>query len=297
MPSDESNSEAKSDGVNLSGHVGSLGGDVVGGNKITIQNYGPNKDEIVEALVKALEARGRVQAAATAGLDRRAIVELAKGLKPAEAPTLEHATQELEGVVAVAVDVIAKGERAANSDKFVNDVLARFGDTERLKELERLLAIHVGPIAGLLVRRTATEAERAGDLVQLLAQHIPQPDERENFIAAGMRIVQRCKFQDIAQAAPDRAGPDRAAPDRAAPPAGSEEHSQPDTALTEDEIERARVALAARIGPIATVLVRRAARSSESAAEFWEELSHHIVAASDRADFLRQQHARTNPAG
>jgi hypothetical protein len=90
-------------------------GDIVGRDKIGL-------DE--KKLVAALEARGYLQTAELAGLQRRTIISLAHRLQP-DVLDFEQAIAELERAVEVALDVIARGERGANDDAFVNAVLAR----------------------------------------------------------------------------------------------------------------------------------------------------------------------------
>ena len=102
-------------GVANTGTINTGGGHIVGGN-LTINSP--------EAVVDALEARGALQAAETAGLQRRVIVMLAQRLKPAERLDFERAITELERAVEIALDVIARGERGSNEDAFVNAVLA-----------------------------------------------------------------------------------------------------------------------------------------------------------------------------
>ena len=99
--SDTSNS---SGGVTISGTVGSVSGDIVGGDKII---HGPSAEELVVALGKM----GVLQNAEAAGLQRRTIIMLAQRLKPDERLSFDQAIKELERAVEVAFDVIARGER------------------------------------------------------------------------------------------------------------------------------------------------------------------------------------------
>jgi hypothetical protein len=116
----------RSGGVEISGSVGSVAGDIVGGSK--------GLDE--EKLLDLLAARGVLQSADAAGLQRRTIVMLARRLKPGEALSFEQALIELERAVETAVDVIARGERGSNDDRFVDRVLARVAERVRANDLE-----------------------------------------------------------------------------------------------------------------------------------------------------------------
>ena len=73
-------------GIINTGSIVTNGGHVIGGD-VTINSP--------EAVVDALEARGLLQAAENAGLQRRVIVMLAQRLKPAERLDFERAITEL----------------------------------------------------------------------------------------------------------------------------------------------------------------------------------------------------------
>ena len=59
--------------------------------------------------------------------------------------------------------------------------------------------------------------------------------------------------------------------------------------LPEQELERAQAALTQFVGPIARVLVRRAAANASSVEVLWQALSTHIEQPAERAAFLRQR--------
>ena len=59
--------------------------------------------------------------------------------------------------------------------------------------------------------------------------------------------------------------------------------------ITDAEGARAERALAAYLGPIAKVLVKRELRSAASPAALWERLAEHIDVEAERAVFLRQR--------
>jgi class 3 adenylate cyclase len=60
---------------------------------------------------------------------------------------------------------------------------ARTWQPEALARAEECLALHVGPIARVLVRRAAQEARGLHDLHERLAQHVPDARARERFLA------------------------------------------------------------------------------------------------------------------
>src|SRR4051794_32695667 len=105
----------------------------VGGN-VNIDHVTVGATE--EELVAALERRGLLAGAETAGLQRRTIITLAQRPKPAERLDFEQAVTELERAGEVALDVIARGERSSNDDAFGNAVLARVAERVRSDDLD-----------------------------------------------------------------------------------------------------------------------------------------------------------------
>jgi class 3 adenylate cyclase len=137
-------------------------------------------------------------------------------------------------------------------------------DQEMLASLGALLAKSVGPLAGHLVKRSAQKAHDASELIRDLAASISQQGDREKFLAqAGM----------IAHVAADSA----AQP----PPAVKEATPSWDAAW----LEKVRKELAAHVGPMARLLVDRAAKQAASRKDLCEALSAELPA-GQRKRFL-----------
>jgi hypothetical protein len=115
----------QSGGVNIGGTIGSVGGDIIGGNK--------GLDE--ETLVAVLEQRGYLQADKTAGLQRSVIIAIARNLKR-DVADFDQAVVELQRAVDVALDVIARGERGTNADEFVDKVLSEIADKTKHEDFD-----------------------------------------------------------------------------------------------------------------------------------------------------------------
>ena len=81
---------------------------------------------------------------------------------PAEAPTKSDAPAEEKSI---------KAQAAAFDDRF-------------LGQIANLLALYFGPVAKMLVRRTAAECANTTQLIRLLAQEIPNERERVDFSRA-----------------------------------------------------------------------------------------------------------------
>jgi hypothetical protein len=59
--------------------------------------------------------------------------------------------------------------------------------------------------------------------------------------------------------------------------------------LPEQELERAQAVLTQFVGPIARVLVRRAASNVSSVELLWQALATHIESPAERAAFLKKR--------
>ena len=142
------------------------------------------------------------------------------------------------------------------------DADPRLGDTVLLGAIERRLAQYMGPIAGRMVRLAAREADSAEALCERLAESIDKPNERERFLSDV-----RARLQQTG----DTLG--RSSPGIA-------------PVLSEAEIERVQQELAHFIGPIAKVLVKRAASSATTTAALREALAEHLEQPAERTTFL-----------
>ncbi len=143
---------------------------------------------------------------------------------------------------------------------FVTRDVAGFDDA-LLATIERRLAEHVGPIARRLVRTAARTARSPEALVAEVASTIGVPAERDRFVRHAL------------SGELTRTG---GAPARLVAP---------------EAVERAQSALTRYVGPIARLLVKRAAARARSEPELWELLALHIDHASEREAFLRQRPA------
>jgi len=139
----------------------------------------------------------------------------------------------------------------------------RLLDTALLTSIEQRLARYLGPIAGRMVRNAARDADNAETLCERLAKDIGEPGERERFLS------------DV-----------RARLQRAGDTQGSLSQPAPTPALAEAEIEKVQQDLARYLGPIAKVLVRRAATSAVSTAALRQAVAQHLELPAERSAFL-----------
>jgi serine/threonine-protein kinase len=123
-------------------------------------------------------------------------------------------------------------------------------DASVLAGLERELAAHLGPIARAMVQSAARRAPTLEALRDMLAKDIDRPADRDQFLRAVTAARPAAGIDAATQAA-------------------------------------AQKALARYIGPIAAVVVRRAAAQANSPAKFWETLAGQIDNPTDRATFMK----------
>jgi eukaryotic-like serine/threonine-protein kinase len=147
---------------------------------------------------------------------------------------------------------------------------------EQLAEIERQLMPLVGPMARILVRDAAASTASRQELYQLLAAHLQSPTERRKFLLAGERSMTspRGATPSGAPAGPFKAG------------WGS---SQP---LTPEATQRACQLLARYIGPIATIVTRKAAQTVTDEAQFYALLAEKIADGPERERFIREVQRR-----
>ena len=67
-------------------------------------------------------------------------------------------------------------------------VVRRVFDEKLLKRVEHELAIHIGPLARVLVKKAARDAVTLPDLVRVLAENISDDDDRRVFEEAVRRL-------------------------------------------------------------------------------------------------------------
>ena len=146
-------------------------------------------------------------------------------------------------------------------------------DPVLLAHTERALVETLGPMARLLVRKTAQQVGSPAELTQQLAAAIPGEPERLAFqrrmraivggTLTGMGTVQGSSV--VGSQVSVSMGP-----------------------FDQDFLETVRRDLAAYLGPIAKVLVKQAAGKAGTPQELYQRLAEQIPTAADRAAFLKR---------
>ncbi len=129
---------------------------------------------------------------------------------------------------------------------------------------------YLGPIAPLLAKRTARKAGSVTELIGLLADCVPVPAQREQFMLEARKSL------------PTAAREEPPAP-REAPPRDAV--ATPPASFDEGALARAERLLARHIGPMAAVIVKRAARGARSRRELVAALAASIDDSAERGRF------------
>src|ERR1700723_3397765 len=147
---------------------------------------------------------------------------------------------------------------------------------EALKPVEKYLATFLGPMAGIIVQRTAAEAQDPKEMFALLAARLPSKKDRDAFLARRDELL-----KGFAQIKARDEG------------SGSGSGSRPSTApheaeLTPDSIRRATELFARYVGPISRVLTERAMTRADNLRSLYLILGEHLKDGPERARFLAE---------
>ncbi|MBS0346829.1 MAG: protein kinase [Proteobacteria bacterium] len=150
-----------------------------------------------------------------------------------------------------------------------------------IEAAERILALHIGPMARILVRRTLPRAENLAGLHELLAALIPDPAPRSAFLSGVVAA---------SGAVSGTASPRSIAAGTAARSSASVSSAAAGAVSVIPDVELARVEqiFARYIGPMAKVLVRRESRTANSVATLCRALASHIDKDAERRRFMSE---------
>ena len=142
---------------------------------------------------------------------------------------------------------------------------------ETLAAIETSLTKVIGPLARHLVRKGATQAKSVEEFYAVLAENIPEGIERSDFLKRIGRL--------------DKGSSASIPPQPARPPA----RTSPQAAVVFDPamLAAAEKRLAQHVGPLAKVLIKRAANDSGNVKELYRKLAEHIDSEPERAAFLK----------
>lgn len=139
-------------------------------------------------------------------------------------------------------------------------------DVQALRALEQLLLPQLGPMARYMVRDATRRSHDLAGLISTLAREAVEPAERVRFLARAQRLVPPPEAPAVSSAA--------------LPVLGT-------TPMQPALVEQAARVLAEHIGPIATLLARRAAAAAATREAFYAALVQAAGREADRKGLLR----------
>jgi len=136
---------------------------------------------------------------------------------------------------------------------------------EQLAEVERQLTQIVGPLAKVLVRSAASNTANRQQLYAMLAGHLHTPEERRRFLAGEAAAAATGPQKSVATTSGLRGG-------------------QP---LTPEMLQRATQLMSRFVGPIASVLTKKAAQTAVDEPHLYSLLAGKLSDPAEQQRFLR----------
>lgn len=191
--------------------------------------------------------------------------------------TIDALLETLTGMAA-ATRPAGKSENELRGPKFPEteniDEMIDTGVTwepEVLKTVEVNLAQHIGPLSRVLVKKAARKTANVAELTELLARFIPEEHERTAFLSHTQQVHPSETRSAAASPAPTPA------------PASSGVQSNIDA----DTLRSVERALALYVGPMAKILVNKAARQANDLEQLCELLTTELNDPAQRHAFRR----------
>jgi len=153
-------------------------------------------------------------------------------------------------------------------------------DAAVLKQVEDQLARTVGPVAKVMVKRAAQRASDLDQLYTFISEALPTAEERTAFLANRPKRAPESPAGTLAATR-------TAATTKAGTRLGGTRTTLAASAVTPEVVDEAGRALTPYLGPIAKVVVKRAAAVTQNRQEFYQLLADELPSEKDRAGFLR----------
>jgi class 3 adenylate cyclase len=155
---------------------------------------------------------------------------------------------------------------------------------EFLQGVRALLSTFLGPVARVLVTRAAQHTVDGPALSQMLADQIPTERERREFLRRVATLMPAVSAASASPTAP-AVGPDSPSP---APVAHVTLPAVPSVSWDPGVLQTATHCLSRYLGPLAKVLVQRAAHNTSDLAALYRMLAEHLPTAQEKTSFLRE---------
>jgi hypothetical protein len=147
-------------------------------------------------------------------------------------------------------------------------------DETMLRVIEKELAVYVGPMARIMVKRASAKTTNTDELYGMLAKSLERDKDRAAFMARKTELMKNRLKVPAPQAQP-------------AEPLTSGVNPVSPLGITPEAIDHAARMLAAHVGPISGVLAKKAARKADSLQSLYRLLSEHVQNSKERRQFLR----------
>ncbi len=149
---------------------------------------------------------------------------------------------------------------------------------ELLEKLERELTDYVGPLAGMLIKKSVSDGLAPMDMVERLASHIQEEKDRDAFVKKARLCMAIGSCADPGGMGSKATG------------SHLSERSSGGTlsqTLTPEQMDQLIHSLANHVGPLARQMVRMHARRFSRIEELHEKLADSIPDSAERREFLR----------
>src|SRR5262249_44204568 len=153
--------------------------------------------------------------------------------------------------------------------------------------VERKLAGYIGPIAGIVVKRTAATASGPNDLIVQLAANLHVEADRKAFLARKSELLGSLKAPVAASPAVSSPSAETSSGAHSTTKSGAPATSEVLVPLTAERTRRAADMLARYVGPVAKILVERAASRVADERSLYAALAEHVQKPAERVRFLR----------
>jgi len=203
--------------------------------------------------------------------DTTSVVLSGSDSEPLASPTT---TQLLPIAPAVSSDSASRGPAPSTPTPSNSEVDLQRKEKEReaLGPIERYLATFLGPMAGIIVQRTASKTKDPKELFALLASTLGSQKDRQAFLARRDELLDA-----VGQIRPVKPTGEGALQSSAAPHVAE---------ITPDAIRHAAELLARYVGPISRILTERAVPRADSLSTLYLILGEHLKDRDERARFL-----------
>lgn len=217
------------------------------------------------AMLGALR-QAQVAAGGAVGSDETIIVKLPAAVTPSPAPVVTT------GAAPSTPSPAPAGKDSTTKPPSTDTLQSAGWNMEELDRIEKRLARYLGPIAKIMVRRTARKTSDIVTLTRLLGEKLTEAQREEFLTAVGVMTAPAKPAQQA----------------KTGPAIGSKpiQSTESQRLLTPEDVARASQLLTAQMGPIAAVLAKRAAKPGCTREQFIAALASHLGDDAARTRFI-----------